>query len=280
MGVSTQEVMDLSLDLVGWEDVPVDSTVYVSGDGIETALVGIDLGSAELQLATREGYDLALAHHPAGGRARLEFPAVLERQVEFLTDHAIPEEEAEEAVAELRERAELDAHASNYRHDPSVAELLDQPYMNAHLAPDEVGRRAFVDRAGSLEEGASVGDLVERLSAIPKLAEARTDVEVRVGSEENGMGEVAVHHAAGTNGGASVARTYFENGVDTVVYIHAGADDIRTLREAFDDDRNLVVTGHVASDAIGMNALIDALEERGVDCTPISGCGIGRERED
>jgi hypothetical protein len=152
--------------------------------------------------------------------------------------------------------------------------------MNAHLAPDEVGRRGFVDAAEALGEGASVADLVERLSAIPELAAARTDVEVRVGSEGNEAGEIALHHAAGTNGGASVARSYFENGVDTVVYIHTGADDTRTLREEFGDDRNLVVTGHVASDAIGMNALIDALKERGVDCTPISGCGIGRGRSD
>lgn len=276
MGLSTREIMDLSLDLVGWEDVPADSTIYVPGDGIETALVGIDLGSAELQLAEGEGYDLALAHHPAGGRARLDFPAVLDRQVEFLTDHGVPESEADEAISGLRERTELSVHASNYRHDPSVAELLDQPYMNVHLAPDEVGRRAFVDVVESLEEEATVGDLVDGLSAIPELAAARTDVEVRVGREENEAGEVAVHHAAGTNGGAPVARTYFEHGVDTVIYIHAGAGDPEELREEFGDERNLVVTGHVASDAIGMNALIDALEERGVECTPISGCGIGR----
>lgn len=276
MGLSTQEIMDASLDLVGWEDVPADSTIYVPGDGIETALVGIDLESSELRIAADEGYDLALAHHPVGGRARLEFPAVLDRQVEFLTDHGVSEDEAEEAVDELRERAELTAHAANYRHDPSVAELLEQPYMNVHLAPDEVGRRAFLDAAESLSDDATVADLVERLSAIPELAAARTDVEVRVGREDNAAGEVAVHHAAGTNGGAPVARTYFENGVDTVVYIHAGAGDPRELREEFGDDRNLIVTGHVASDAIGMNALIDALEERGVECTPISGCGIGR----
>lgn len=276
MGLSTREIMDASLDLVGWDDVPADSTIYVPGEGIETALVGIDLESPELQLAAREGYDLALAHHPAGGRARLEFPRVLDRQVEFLTDHGVPEPEAEEAVAELVERAELASHAANYRHDPSVAELLEQPYMNVHLAPDEVGRRAFVDVAEGLDDEATVGELVDGLSAIPELAAARTDVEVRVGREENAAGEVAVHHAAGTNGGAPVARAYFENGVDTVIYIHAGADDPRELREEFGDG-NLVVTGHVASDAIGMNALIDALEERGVDCTPISGCGIGRE---
>ncbi|MEF8773703.1 MAG: hypothetical protein V5A37_03165, partial [Halobacteriales archaeon] len=89
MGLSTDDVMQLSLDMVGWDDVPGDSTVYVPGDDVETALVGIDLESPEVQLASREGYDLALAHHPVGGDARLEFPRVLDRQVEFMVDHGV-----------------------------------------------------------------------------------------------------------------------------------------------------------------------------------------------
>ncbi|MCL7417054.1 MAG: Nif3-like dinuclear metal center hexameric protein [Halalkalicoccus sp.] len=275
MALTTDEIMQLSLDLVGWEEVPADSQVYVPGEGIETALVGIDLESPEIQLAEREGYDLALAHHPVGESARLDFSGVLSRQVEFMTDHGVPESEAEAAVTDLRENVEFGAHSSNYRHDPSVAELLEQPYMNVHLAPDEIGRRRFVEVAEGMDTGSSVGEFVEELEEIPELDAAATDVEVRVGSGDNELGEVAVHHAAGTNGGADVARAYFENGVDTVLYIHVGAGDARELREEY-EGKNLVVTGHIASDAIGLNSLIDALEERGIECTPISGCSIGR----
>lgn len=275
MGLSTQEIMQLSLDLVDWNAVPADSQIYVPGEGIESALVGIDLESPEVQLAEREGYDLALAHHPVGEGARLDFPDVLDRQIEFMTDHGVPESEAEAAVSDLREDVELGAHSSNYRHDPSVAELLEQPYMNVHLAPDEIGRRRFVEVAEGMDEGSSVGEFVDALEGVPELGEAATDVELRVGEEENDLGEVAIHHAAGTNGGADVARAYFENGVDTVLYIHVGAGDARELRGEY-EGKNLVVTGHIASDAIGLNVLIDALEERGVECTPISGCGIGR----
>lgn len=275
MALSTDEIMRLSLDLVDWEETPADSQIYVPGDGIETALVGIDLESPEIQLAAREGYDLALAHHPVGESARLDFTDVLSRQVEFMTAHGVPEAEAESAIENLRENVSLGAHSSNYRHDPSVAELLDQPYMNIHLAPDEIGRRRFVEIADGMDEDASVDEFVEELERIPELGEAATDVEVRVGSEANSLGTVAVHHAAGTNGGAEVARTYFENGVDTVLYIHVGASDARELREEY-DEKTLVVTGHIASDAIGLNVLIDALEDRGVSCTTISGCSIGR----
>ncbi|WP_435063816.1 hypothetical protein [Halobaculum sp. EA56] len=278
MGLSTAEIMQISLDLVGWDDVPADSTVYVPGEDVETALVGIDLESAEIKLAHDLGYDLALAHHPTGMSARLDFPEVLDTQVEFMTDHGVPREVAEDAVSDLRSRMDHGAHSDNYRHDPSVAELLDQPYLNTHLAPDEYGRRVFREVADGMADDATAGDFVDALGGIPELAAADTEVRLRVGDRGNDLGEVAVHHAAGTNGGASVARAYFEHGVDTVLYIHVGAGDTADLREEFGDEgKNLVVTGHVASDAIGMNALVDALEERGVECDTISGCGIGRD---
>lgn len=277
MGLSTDDILQLSLDLVGWDETPGDSTVYVPGEDVETALVGIDLESPEVQLANREGYDLALAHHPAGGDARLDFVDVLDTQVEFMTDHGVPRERAEEAVADLRRNSEHGAHASNYRHDPSVAELLGQPYMNVHLAPDEIGRRAFVEVVEDLPADATVADLKAALNeAYPAFQDAKTDVETRVGSDDDELGTVAVHHAAGTNGGASVAKAYFDNGVDTVVYIHVSGSDTKELREEYGDEKNLVVTGHIASDAVGLNVFIDALEERGVDCTCISGTDLGR----
>jgi len=278
MGLTTDEIMRISLDLVDWDDTPADSTVYVSGEDIDTALVGIDLESPEIQLAHDRGYDLALAHHPTGMSARLDFPKVLDTQVEFMTDHGVPEEVAEDAVADLRSRMDHGGHSSNYRHDPSVAELLDQPYLNTHLAPDEYGRRVFREVADGLADDATAGDFVDALGEIPELDAAETDVRMRLGDRGNALGEVAVHHAAGTNGGASVARAYFEHGVDTVLYIHVGAGDTSELREEFaGEGKNLVVTGHIASDAIGMNAVVDALEERGVECDTISGCGIGRD---
>lgn len=277
MGLSTDEIMYRSLDLVGWDEVPGDSAIHVAGDDLETALVGIDLESPEVQLANRDGFDLALAHHPPGGRSRLEFSQVLDRQVELMTDHSVPHSTAVDAVADLRRQSEHRAHASNYRHDPSIAEYLDQPYMNIHLAPDELGRRAFVDAIDRLPSEATVDDLRAALTdEFIELRVADTDIETRVGDDENEIGTVAVHHAAGTNGGASVAEAYFEHGIDTVVYIHVGASDTETLCETYGEEKNLVITGHIASDAIGMNILIDDLESHGLACTCLSGAGIGR----
>ena len=277
MALSTAEIMDISLDLVGWDEVPADSGIHVSADAVETALVGIDLESPEIQLAEREGYDLVLAHHPPGGDPRVNFAPVLDKQVEFMTAHGVPEERAEEAVADLRSGMKHAGHSANYRHDPSIAEHLDQPYMNVHLAPDEIGRRRFREVADDFDNDASVGQFADALGELPEIEEAITNVELRLGERDNDLGEVAIHHAAGTNGGSEVASAYFDNGVDTVLYIHVGAGDTATLQEEYGDtEKNLVVTGHIASDAIGMNEFIDALEAEGLECDTVSGCGIGR----
>ncbi|WP_435115994.1 hypothetical protein [Halolamina sp. C58] len=277
MALSTAEIMEISLDLVGWDEVPADSGVHVPADAVETALVGIDLESPEIQLAHREGYDLVLAHHPPGGDPRVNFAPVLDKQIEFMTDHGVPEERAEAAASSIISGMEHAGHSANYRHDPSIAEHLDQPYMNVHLAPDELGRRRFREVADDLADDATVGAFADALGEIPEIDEAITDVELRLGERENDLGEVAIHHAAGTNGGSDVASAYFDNGVDTVLYIHVGAGDTAELKEEYGDEgKNLVVTGHIASDAIGMNEFIDALEEAGLDCDTVSGCGIGR----
>lgn len=277
MALSTEEIMQISLDLVDWDEVPADSGIHVPGDDLETALVGIDLESPEVQLADREGYDLVLAHHPPGGDPRVNFAPVLDKQVAFMTAHGVPEKRAEEAAASIVSGMEHAGHSANYRHNPSIAEHLDQPYMNVHLAPDELGRRRFQKIADRQNENATVGEFADALEEIPEVTAAITDVELRLGERDNDLGEVAIHHAAGTNGGSDVASAYFDNGVDTVLYIHIGAGDTAELNAEYGGDgKNLVVTGHIASDAIGINEFIDALEAEGLECDTVSGCGIGR----
>ena len=93
-----------------------------------------------------------------------------------------------------------------------------------------------------------------------------------MGRAANPLGRWVVLHGAGTNGGYHVAKAAFENGIDTVVYIHVDTGHLRRIQDEFGKRRkNLVVTGHVASDSIGINVLVRALRERGLEVTCASG---------
>jgi hypothetical protein len=104
-----------------------------------------------------------------------------------------------------------------------------------------------------------VSDIVESVSKIPEFRHAETRVQVRHGSEKNKAGHWALVIAAGTNGGYSIAKAYFQHGVDTVIYLHVDYGDLVKMREE-KLQGNLVVLGHLAGDSLGLNALADKLE--------------------
>jgi hypothetical protein len=272
-GLSTQEIVDLALKASGDSELPADSAIFVEGTGLKKLLFGIDIGPAELMLARDLGCDGVIAHHPPGGSAMLEFPRVLRRHVELMVEHGIPETVARRAVEPLITRAVLSAQASNHDHVPSIARVLGMPFLNLHLPLDEIGRRIMVETIEShLKEARglpTVRDAIAALCTLPEFAEAPTKIMVPVGAVDSPLGRVAVVHGAGTNGGYSVAKCYFDHGIRTVIYIHIAADQVNRLR--IEGLGNLIVTGHIAADLIGINVLVKKLERAGVEVIRAAG---------
>jgi hypothetical protein len=274
-GVSTEEIMEIALGLAGATAVPADSAIYLPGANLRRIMLGIDVGAGELLLARQLGVDAAVAHHPAGGSAVLDFPRVLVRGAELMTEAGVPEDVARQTMQPAIARAMLRAQAANHDHAPSVARLLGLPFMNVHLPLDEYGRRvmteAIAGHLGTLNRVPVVGDVVTALRTIPEIRDARTRVMVPVGRLDSPAGRVVVYHGAGTNGGAAVAETLFAHGVGTVVYIHLAPEEAERLRASQASAGNVVVSGHIASDLIGVNRFVLELERRGVEVVKMSG---------
>jgi predicted Fe-Mo cluster-binding NifX family protein len=112
-----------------------------------------------------------------------------------------------------------------------------------------------------------VQEVVSALKELGEFKNAVTEIKIRLGKPENPAGKVVVSHGAGTNGGYEIAKTYFKHDVGTVVYIHIGAGDLEKLKA--DGVGNLIVTGHTASDSVGINPLIKELEKRDISVTRI-----------
>ncbi len=260
--------MSLALKLAELKKVPEDSAIYVEGYEVKKILFGIDASVPELLFAKQLGYDLVIAHHPAGGSAVVDFHHVFKRHVQQMVAAGVPEEEAEKAVGKKLADLETDAHTRNYNHAVDVARLLKMPYMNIHTPLDEVGRKTMSEQIDKrLKKNSTVQDVVAALNELPEFKNALTKVKIRVGKAENPAGNVVVSHGAGTNGGYEIARTYFMHGVNTVVYIHIGLGDLERLRTG--GPGNLVVSGHIASDSVGINPFIHQLEKQGLSVTTL-----------
>jgi len=266
--VNTEEIMDLALKLAGLKEVPEDSAIHVDGNNIRKLLFGVDTGVPELSLAKQLGYDAVIAHHPPGGTAVINFHQVFKRHIQQMVAAGIPRAEAEEAVKKKIEQLEVQAHTRNYAHTVDVAKLLKMPYMNIHTPLDEVGRKRMSEQINSrIRENSTVEDVVFALKELNEFKNAVTEIKIRLGKAENPAGKVVVSHGAGTNGGYEIAKTYFKHGIGTVVYIHISPNDLERLKA--ESKGNLIVTGHIASDSVGINPLIHELEKRNVSVTRI-----------
>jgi hypothetical protein len=273
--VRLTEIMALANGLAGCAETPPDSEVYLDGE-VRRVYVGIDIDVGELLLARTLGADGVIAHHPVGSHARLGLPAVIERHLAQMQAEGIPAGVAHELMLARKQPIARALHMTNYDRVVDAARRLQIPLMNIHLAADIIGRQFFSDFVGRAVDGpaTTVGSLIDELKTIPEMEASLVQPELWLGKVENPVGRWIVQIAAGTSGGAAVYRTYYEYGINTILAMHIDDRDLRELEQLELPGANLVITGHMPSDSIGMNRVIDALEQRGIEV--IAGSGVIR----
>jgi hypothetical protein len=263
MTVSTNDIMKIGLDLVGWDRMPPDSAIHVKGNSIHRALVTVDVSTSELILAKNTGCDVVIAHHPIGVSS-LEFHRVFDRHEQFMIQNSVPYNEASNAVKRLKRRIQIRSHANIYKQVVDTAKILKMPLVNIHLPCDEFMRRTILEKIKDCKHHHKISDLLTLIDEIPEFNNAMTRPIVALGSARNSMGRIALVVAAGTNGGYPIAKLYYEHGVSTVIYLHIDPTEAAKLN----DEKirgNLVILGHLAGDSIGLNALADKIELEGVE---------------
>ncbi len=270
--LDTEQIMAVALEQAGLSEVPADSAIYIPGSGLRRALLGIDIDVGELLFAREAGFDVVVAHHPIGGNPVARFGQVMWGMVDQMAEAGIAEPIARAAVAARIRKRGRRRHVSNYNRVLDTARLIGLPLLNIHLPPDIVSR-AFVQRwlTQRVSEDSQVGDLLQALAEIPEVRGSLFQPEAWIGEPENPVGRYVVAMAGGTNGGFSVFKTYFDAGVSTIIAMHIDEDDLRQLQQAAPAGANLVIAGHMAMDSIGLNRLIDGLQERGLEVRRTSG---------
>jgi putative NIF3 family GTP cyclohydrolase 1 type 2 len=223
-------------------------------------------------LAKQLSADLVIAHHPASGSPYVNFSKVMLRQIDSMVSQGVPINKAQRALAKRKEAVDISHHVGNYDKVMQAAKLLEMPYMNIHMPADIITNNIvsghIADRLGD-QPKATLQQVLDVLMEIPEYKCALTKPVIRVGAPDFYAGKIYVAMAGGTSGGAAVAKAYFEAGVGTLITMHMPEADIKELREQ--NLGNLIVAGHIASDSIGLNKLIAALETRGLSITRLNG---------
>lgn len=268
--MNTKEIMDLALEMAGLDAIPDDSGIIVEGSDIKKAAFGVDMEAAEMLIAREIGVDLIITHHPVAGYPRLNLHKVMDNQITRMVTAGVPINKAQKMLREQVGKVERSLHVTNYDRAASAARLLKMPFMGIHSPADLLTERKVQEHLDStLNEKSTLADVVAALKQLPEYRNALTQPEIRVGSEKDFAGRVFVTMAGGTNGGVKVAETYFEAGIGTLVCMHMPEDVLKAVREQ--NIGNIIVAGHMASDSIGINMIIEAMEAKGLEVVRMSG---------
>lgn len=267
--MNTEEIFNIALKLANLEEAPADSGVIVPGENIKKIAFGVDIDVAELMLARELGFDCVITHHPQGAN-KVDLYKVMDNQVDRMVEAGVPINKAEKALAKRKGQIDRALHVTNFDRVKKAAELMGMPFIGIH-SPADLLVQGYLQKylEENLNERSKVSEIKDLLLELPEYKNAYTAPKVRVGSEDSYVGKPFVTMAGGTSGGKDVFKAYFEAGIGTLVVMHVPEDVIDAVKEQ--NVGNVVVAGHMASDSVGINMVIKALEEKGLEITRMAG---------
>jgi putative NIF3 family GTP cyclohydrolase 1 type 2 len=256
---------------------PFADTRILVGDpamDVKTALVGIDMEVGEVLLADRlrekgTPVDLIIAHHPEG-KALVALNEVMALQADFWYRHGVPINVGEALIGKRMKEIQRGFLPQNHNRALDVARLLDVPFMCLHTVADNQVT-SFLTAIFEKRLPRTVGDVVDILREQPEYQSSsamKAGPVIIAGSGENRAGKVIVDMTGGTEGPVQAIEKLAQAGVGTIVCMHLSE---KHREEAEKQSLNVVVAGHIVSDSLGLNIILDRLEAKGVNIIPVSG---------
>jgi putative NIF3 family GTP cyclohydrolase 1 type 2 len=256
---------------------PYADTRIAAGDPeleVRGLLTGVDMETAEVLLADRlrekgDPVDLIFAHHPEGpGFARLD--EVMHMQADLWAAQGVGLGVADNLIA--TRASEVRRHFMPYNHYRAIqsAELLGFAFLSCHTPADNSVQRfvqAFIDE----RVPRTLDDLVKAIRSIPEYEDAARKgygPELILGDDARRPGRIVVDMTGGTEGPKEALDRLSAAGVDTLVGMHFSEDYKKRAEELH---MNLVIAGHISSDCLGMNLVLDRIEQQGVEIHCTSG---------
>lgn len=247
---------------------PFADSRVLSGDlsaNIRELMVGIDIDVGEILLAhllNKEkgaNVDLILSHHPMG-HAAAQLHDVMKLQSKLLAKFGVTISVAEQLMEKRMGEVERRLLPMNHAREVDVARLLGLPLMCLHTPADNCVTR-YLTNLFEREKPEKLKDLMKLLKAIPeyeRAAKQQVPAKIVGGSDHNSCGKICVDMTGGTEGSKDIFDKIAAGGVSTLVGMHFSEEHLANAKKA---NLNVVIAGHISSDVLGLNLLLDEIEK-------------------
>lgn len=233
---------------------------------IRGLLVGIDMEVGEVLLADRlrekgQPIDLVFAHHPEGpGYANLH--EVMYMQADLWAAQGVSIAVGDSLIGARAQEVRRRIMPVNHYRAIDAARLLGLASLSCHTPADNSVQR-FVQEFLDAEKPETLDGVVRALRTIPEYGDAARKgygPALIVGDGSSRPGRVVVDMTGGTEGPKEALDRLSAAGVGTLVGMHYSEDHKKHAEEL---KLNLVIAGHISSDVLGMNLVLDKIQALG-----------------
>ena len=259
---------------------PYSDSRIINGTGeedVQRLMVCIDGEIQEMLLADRlrekgERIDAVLIHHPEG-RALADLDKVMGVQVDVYAQAGVPVNHSEGLLKPRMDRIWRAIHADNLFRTERAAELLGIPAFCCHTITDNLVWR-FMEKTICKKPFDNLKEIVNATHEIEEYTwyakKGNPTIIVNGGDYSRPGKVVATEFTGGTNGPEDFIEKQSHAGVGTILAMHFTEKEVE---EGKKHHLNLTQCSHMASDAIGINLLLDQLskEEKKLSTLDVSG---------
>ncbi|MFH1478533.1 MAG: NGG1p interacting factor NIF3 [Candidatus Omnitrophota bacterium] len=232
---------------------------------VKTVMVGVDVEVGEVVLADRlnqkgKKIDLLIGHHPEG-TALAGFYNVMYMQIGILNKLGVPINIAESLMKDRIKEVERRVLPANHSRAVDAAKLLNIPFMTCHTPADNCVA-TYLQGLMDKKKPDTLGDIIDILIGIPEYKDAAANnapPKIIRGSSSSNSGKIFVDMTGGTEGSKDIFNKLSQAGVSTMVCMHLSEEH---FKKAQAEHMNVIVAGHIASDNIGINLVIDEIEKK------------------
>lgn len=269
--VTTERLVAMAYELAGWDNAPPDWLVFQPGTRISHILFGLEIGPADLLMARQLGYHAVISYEPVGyvGPAGPR----MSRHIERMVVAGVPRDEAIAASTPgaLAHRAAMQAR--NYDHAPSVARMLEIPFLTVYEPLAEVGRRLLQERIdqrlGEIS-APTLADVRDAALALPSFAQARVTPQPVLGEWTAPAGKVAVLDSDWGPPSREEVSAYFKHGIRTLCCVdYPLADALALSQEGYTG--SILTLGRIAAESVGVLPYVTRLRDEGIEVATFAG---------
>ncbi len=241
-----------------------DSGIVFGADAskpIRKVAAMIDCTPFDIFFAKNRGCDLILTHHPIG-RTAAGLPDMLLQQGDNMSSYGVDPSAVRSALEISREKLRRELSGSNFFREEQMAKLVGMRVCTIHTLADNAMVRVLSRKLAPISAG-TLGDALRVLLEIFEYREAESRGNgpfIALGELASPLGRIALSEfIGGQESDPSMIRALAHSGINTILCPHFSEEYFAMAKEM---GLNLIYCGHLASDSIGMNALLDALLEK------------------